>query len=63
MATKIMGERCDVHDSIEFMEKLKENKIRFLFQELPLRRNSGNIDIWMRNIFLAGSTGMQSIID
>ncbi|XP_046845375.1 uncharacterized protein LOC124439182 [Xenia sp. Carnegie-2017] len=57
IATKILEVRCYVVDSTDFMDKLKEKKIRFLFRELRREGQTRDIVRWMRNKFPVGSTG------
>ena len=57
IATKILEVRCYVLDSTDFMDKLKDKKIRFLFRELRREGQTRDIVRWMRNKFPVGSTG------
>ncbi|XP_046845373.1 uncharacterized protein LOC124439181 [Xenia sp. Carnegie-2017] len=57
IATKILEVRCYVVDSTDFMDKLKDKKIRFLFRELRREDQTRDVALWMRNKFPVGSTG------
>ena len=56
VASAVKEERCYVLDAEDFLEKLREQKMRILFRELRKAKQC-EITKWMRNKFPAGSTG------
>ena len=56
IATRILQKRVYVDNAFQFMETIKEMKIRLLFRELK-KENKAHIITWMRRNFPAGSTG------